>query len=786
MEQGLSSKEAQQKLKVIGRNEIVAKEPPSALSVFLSQLPTVINAVLIVAAIFSFLIKNIVDGLFIFTVLLLNALFGFFQEYKAEKSLEKLKKLVTSLCRVIRDGKEIQIETVELVPGDIVILSEGDRVPADGKTITSFHMEIDESIITGESLPVIKKEGDEVFGGTLVTKGKAYLKIEKTGMQTKFGQIAQTLSQIEEDTTPLQKNLDGLGKILSLIAVIISLSLIPIGISQNKPLFPLILLAISIGIAAIPEGLPAVITIALGIGTNRMAKKHAIVRKLPAVETLGAVQIILTDKTGTLTQNKMQVKEFWLKNKKLLPELIQACVLGNTASLLEKEKNKFDILGDKTDGALLIWAKNQTKDINKVKDDVKVLDEYVFDPISKIITTVFSKGKNQSVVVRGAPETIIKNSKVTQKEKEEIESIVKEYASSGLRVIGFGVKEEKHALNLTRDHLEQNLNFLGVIGIYDPPRIEAKEAISNAKKAGIKIVMVTGDNELTAVKIAQEVGLIEKDEDVITGNQLDKLSDSQLKEVILKTRIFARVKPEDKLRLVTAFQEKGYVVGVTGDGVNDALALKKADVGIAMGETGTDVAKEASDIILTDDNFATITHAIEEGRVIYNNIAKSITYLLSGNLAEISLVFFASLLGLPTPLLPTQILWMNLVTDGLPALALASDNKDPNLLTQKPRNKETPLLNKNRILFIFAFGLGLAAILLITYSILLKISSEIFARTVTFNLLIFLHLMIAFIVRGGSFFRVNKLLIGGVIVPLVLQAVISVVPPFQKIFHLGF
>ncbi len=786
MEKGLSSKEAKEKLQTFGRNEIVTKEKISILSSFLSQFPTFINGILAIAAIFALIITDVLDGIFIFAILILNALFGFFQEYRAEKALQKLKSFISPLSRVIRDGKEAQIPTSEIVPGDLVIVFEGDRIPADGYILSAHHIEIDESLLTGESLPVIKKQKDAVLLGTLTIKGKGQIFVEKTGMNTRFGQIAQTLSKIETDKAPLQQKLDFLGKMLSVLAITISLLLIPIGLWQNKPLFPLILLAISIGIAAIPEGLPAIITISLAIGVNRMAKNKAIVRKMAAVETLGSVQIILSDKTGTLTQNTMRVKKCFAVDDKFLPSILQASVLGNTASLIQKEDgdSTWDVIGDKTDGALLLWAQSLTKDMSLIKKTGKIIDEYVFDPQTKTVTTVWTDGRKRYVFVRGAPEILLEKSALTKKDKDKFKLNFEQYAKEGLRVIAFAKKAEAH-MDSPREHLESNLEFLGFVGIYDPPRIEAKLALEQAKKAGIRTVMVTGDNTLTALAIARELNLIEKDEDVITSDELRELSDEQLKKILPRIRIFARAKPEDKLRLVALYKKLGFVVGVTGDGVNDALALKRADVGIAMGESGTDVAKEASDIVLADDNFSTLIKAVEEGRKIYDNILKSITYLLSGNLAELSLVFFATILGMPSPLLPTQILWINLVTDGLPALALASDTKDSDLLERDPRNPQNPIMTRNRWLFIACIGFSLSILLIFIFKYLLTISSETFARTVTFNLLVLLHISIAFVVRKNGIFRVNKFLILSIIFTIIIQIIITTVPFFQTIFHLG-
>lgn len=782
---GLTQEKASQKLKAFGKNEIDIKESFSVLHLFFSQFPTVINAILFVAAIFSFIVKDFIDAFFIIAILILNAIFGFLQEFKAEKSLEKLKKYYQTFSRVIRDGKEIKIQTSEIVPGDLVVLSEGERIPADGKLVDTRYIEIDESVLTGESIPIVKKDKEEAFAGTFVLKGKGFLLIEKTGTNTKFGEIAKTLAKMEEDKTPLENKLDSLGKVLSAIAIIVSLSLIPIGLIQGSMLLPLIILAISIGVAAIPESLPAIVTIALSIGTNRMAKKNAIVRKMDAIETLGAVQVVLIDKTGTLTQNIMRVKKIWFtSNKTNLNFLYKACVLGNTANLVKKEK-EWDIVGDKTDGALLLWAKEEVRDLDALKNSGKIVDEFSFDPQTKTVTTVFEDQGKKFVYVKGAPEEIMKKLKTNVNEKEKIKDIFESYAKDGLRVIAFATKEAKPK-DSSREHYEKDLEFIGLVGIYDPPREEVKKAVKDAKNAGIHTVMVTGDNELTALAIAREIGLIEENEDVLTGEELEKIKDEELEKIIFKTRIFARTKPEDKLRLATLFKKLGYVVGVTGDGVNDALALKKADIGIAMGEKGTDVAKDASDIILTDDNFSTLVKAIEEGRIIYNNIVKAVTYLISGNISELSLIFFAFIFGFPSPLLPTQILWINLITDGVPALALASDNKEKGLLSLKPRNPKQAILSNGRLVFILTVGLGLASFLFLTYIFLLNTVTEIQARTIVFNLLVFMHMGIAFIVRGKSMFKMNRFLVLGVILTILLQILITTLPFFQSIFHLKF
>ncbi len=779
--QGLTSKKAAELLLQYGKNEINVERRYSIVKAFISQFKTLLNAILLAGALFSFLIGNVIDASFILAILVISGVFGFLQEYNAEKSLEKLKGYIKPKCVVIRDGKRQEIESSQVVPGDIVILNEGENVPADGKIVFSRHLELDESILTGESLPVIKEVTNQVFGGTIVSKGRGRMLVEKTGDNTRFGQIAKSLVNIETAPTPLQKNLASLGKIISFLAILFSLLLIPVGINQGRELFSLILLSISAAVAVIPEGLPAVLTIALAIGTSRMAKKNAIVRKMSAVETLGAVQVILSDKTGTLTQNKMEVKDFWVDKKINLELIHKACVIGNSATLVQKAEG-FDIVGDKTDGALLAWARGKYESFEKITGGGKVVDEFTFDPETKLITSIWEENGKKYVFVRGAPENILELS--NEPNKVKIEKGIEDFAKKGYRVIGFGYKILTLDKVNDRKELEKDIKFLGFAGIYDPPRIEAAEAIKSAREAGILTVMVTGDNEFTALTIAKEIGLIEKDENVITGDELDKLSDDELEKILLNVRIFARTKPEDKLRLATIYQKMGFVVGVTGDGVNDSLALKKADVGIAMGKSGTDVAKEASDIVLSDDNFSTLIRAVLEGRTIYTNIVKSITYLLSGNLSEISLIFFAALLKLPDPLLPTQILWINLVTDGLPALALASDNRSFSILREKPRDIHQNILTPKRIAFILAIGFGISAALLFLFSYLLQENSETFARTITFNALVFSHMSLAFLVRGHSILKLNKLLVASVILTIFLQLAITL-SPLQSFFNLG-
>lgn len=778
---GLSSEKARELLKTHGPNEIDASEKRSPITLFLSQFPTFLNAILAVAALLSLFLTHFIDGIFIGATILLNGLLGFIQEYKAEKSLEKLKEYSDALIRVRRDGKVQEISPSLLVPGDIVILSEGDRIPADGKLHEVTSLEIDEAILTGESMPIRKNSKDLVFAGTLAIKGRGIMEVVTTGNKTRFGDIATTLATLKQERTPLQKQLVVLGKYLSFMAIGIALLLIPIGIYQKQDLTQILLVTASIAIASVPEGLPAVVTIALAIGTNRLARRKAIVRQMPAIEALGSVQYILVDKTGTLTQNSMEVKASKIYRPSDLPHLLQACILGNTATLVERSDGKHDVVGDKTDGALLVWAKSQ----KRPSIAGKVVDEFVFDSDSKTVTTVWDDGKTHHVFVRGAPESVLSKSSLTQKEREEVEKEFIDFAKKGLRVIAFGHKTAGRT-KVTREEHEKNLTFLGFVGLYDPPRLEVKQAIKDAHLAGITTIMVTGDNEVTALAIAKEIGLTESEEGVITGDKLAKLSDEEVVKALETIRIFARSEPQDKLRLTTLLQAQGKVIGVTGDGVNDALALKKASVGVAMGKMGTDVAKEASDIVLTDDNFSTLIKAIDEGRAIYRNIVTSIVYLLTSNLSEITLVLFATLFGLPTVLLPTQILWINLVTDTFPAIALATDTSLKNMLKKKPRDPSEPILTGKRILFIVLVGSGIAILLTLLYSFLLGVIDQTAARTIIFTGLVISHMGLAVFMRGQSILSMKRFFLGTIVISIGIQIAILFIPFFKELFQIGF
>ncbi|MFC1732983.1 calcium-translocating P-type ATPase, SERCA-type [candidate division KSB1 bacterium] len=730
-ENGLTSAEAYERLKKYGYNEIEEKEKISSLKIFLSQFSSPIVWILIGAIIISVIIGEKIDAIIISIILVINAIVGFIQEYKAEKAIEALKKMASLKAIVIRDGKEKEIDAIELVPGDIIILQTGEKIPADGRIIELANLQTQEAALTGESLPIKKEDGvykkdlgigdrkNLIYSGTVITNGRGKALVTGTGMKTEIGKIAHLIQTTESEITPLQKQLKSLGKWLGILTlfvctVVFAAGVIRSGSYDQKTVLEFFIVAVSLAVAAIPEGLPAVVTISLAIGIKRMIKKNALIRKLPSVETLGSTTVICTDKTGTLTHNEMTVKKIYVDDQvvdvagsgyepkghfshhsKTLPMLLKIGALNNDAHLEEKN-GKWEIRGDPTEGALIVSAAKLGLDKELLETKRKRIDEIQFDSSRKRMTTVHESHGKRLCYVKGAPDLIVelcshihmdgKIRKITKHDITKILKINEDLANNALRVLGFAYKELKKA-DKKKDY-EKKLIFVGLQGMIDPPRKDAKHAIAKCKSAGIKVIMITGDFKGTAVAIAKDLGITGR---AIDGDELEKMD---LDKDVLDIGVYARVNPEHKLRIVEALRKKGHIVAMTGDGVNDAPALKKADIGIAMGISGTDVAKEASDMILTDDNFASIVNAVEEGRGVYDNIRKFLAFLLSGNIGEVCVIFIAMLLGLPLPLIAVQILMINLVTDGLPATALSADPFEPGRMERKPRNpKEKIYMN---------------------------------------------------------------------------------------------
>lgn len=733
--------------------------------IFLHQFKSSVVILLLFAAVVSLSLGDQRDTLFIFLIILANAGVGFYQEAKAKKEIAALKKLVTQNVRVIRNNVEQLIDAKFLVPGDEVLLFEGDKIPADGIITTSQNLATNEAALTGESVPVDKIPHDRVYMGTAVISGRGKIKITVIGAETKFGQIALSLSQIPEEKTPLEIKLTKLGNKLTVGALIVIVFVVIVGFFQQRDLKTLFFSGTTLAVSAIPEGLPAIITIALAVGMARLAKRKAIIKRLVATETLGSVDVILCDKTGTLTKNEMTVKDVVSKD---VDNLLLAATLCNTSSLADNV-----ILGDTTEGALLVYAQSRGLNFQEIRDQNPLLEEVPFDSVRKMMTVATGK----KIYTKGAPEKVIpicNNLSAAAKENYLKESL--SLAAKGLRILAFAQKNRDEQI-IDKVELEKNLHFLGLIAIADPPRPEVKETILACQKAGIATVMITGDSPETAKAIGREIGLLRENKEIVTGDQLHLYSDEILDQNLLKIAIFARATPADKLRIVQAYQRAGKIVAVTGDGVNDAPALKKAEIGVAMGLNGTDVAKEAADMVITDDNFTTIVAAVEEGRIIFANLLKTIKYLLSTNLSEVVVVSMAMLVGLPLPLSPSAILWINVATDGLPALALAIDPKDGHVLTNT--SVKSLDINWKEIILIGSF---IGSLGFLIFTVVLPISLEL-SRLLVFSFLVIFQIFLAFIVRGRhQHIFGNKILILAVAFAILSQALIIVIPGLRLQF----
>lgn len=745
---GLTTAEAGKRLQQQGLNEIAIEKKDSLVKLFLNQFKSFIVFILLVAILLAILIGEGIDAIAIAAILVLNAVLGFAQEYRSEKAIESLRKLTEAKTIVLRSGKEIKTNSSEIVTGDIIHLSEGDKVPADCRLLSLSNLEIDESSLTGESIPgskniallpetaILQDRRNMVYAGTSVTRGSGAALVLSTGMKTEVGKIAGMLQKIKPELTPLQKKLDSLGKLVGVLAICAGVLILLLGYFRGGDPGALILTAIALAVAAIPEGLPAIITIALALGVQRMAKRNALVRKLPAVETLGSTTVICTDKTGTLTQNKMQVTRAYIdleeKDADNIPHssaILDIAVLCNNASASS---------GDPTEVALLHCAKKYNLTKPSLEKEFPRKDEVAFSSEQKYMATQHLVQKKKVWYVKGAVDVILEKCaafekygkvvKLSQKVKSEILEANERMAKKALRVLAFAYGPL------------DALVFVGLLGMIDPPRKEVKEAMQKCKEAGIKVVMITGDHLLTARAIAAEIGIEGK---AVSGEEIEMLN---LEKEVDDIAIYARVNPEHKLRIVKALKKKGHIVAMTGDGVNDAPALKEAHIGIAMGMNGTEVAKEASDMVLADDNFASIVSAIEEGRGIYDNIKKFVLFLFTSNITEVLVLLVAALLGLPLPLIAIQILWVNLVTDGLPALALGVDPISKDIMKLKPRNPEANFLKKYGLLRIMLLSSFLTFLVMVLFSNALD-KGIMMAQSIVFTALVVFEFAVAFLIR---------------------------------------
>lgn len=725
---GLTSTEVEALSLQYGQNTITAAAKKNILQVFFSQFQDFLTVLLVIAAVASFFIGEVVDGSLIIAIVVLNAVFGIYQEAKAEESLAVLKKMTVTKIRVIRDGQEQEVDSAMLVPGDVCFIEEGVKIPADGTILESLNLEINESVLTGESLPVAKKTGEEIASGTIVARGRGYFRVTGTGMRTKFGQIASHLAAVTEGETPLQKKLAGLTRLIGLMGIAAAVFVFIASLLNGSGYFPAFLLAISLAVAVVPEGLPAVMTITLSVGVKEMARRKSVIRKLSSIEALGSVTLIATDKTGTLTTNRMQVAELYLDGKLYTKDswprldnhpfslLVTDGILCSTASLvLVHDHGRYDVLGDPTEGALLYLGKAVGREAEEFRKQWKLIEEQPFDSVTKRMTVVVEQpGDGAFTFTKGAPESVLDVSSsvikgtetepLTAQERKKITDQMVAWAAQGLRVLAF---------SFSKGHEQTGATFIGMVAIHDEPRPEVNAAVARAKQAGIKVVMITGDNERTAEAVGVVAGIVEEGTEILTGSQIEHYSDEELLAKLPRVRIFARTSPFHKDRIVKLYQKLGEIVAVTGDGVNDAIALKQADVGVAMGLVGTDVARETADMVITDDNFASIVNAVEEGRNIIKNLKNAIKYLLSCNIVEALALIGGLLLGYNHIFFPLQLLYINLVTDGIPALALAFSPRDPYLMHKKPAT-ETELLNGKDRLYILA--LGLVGTLLILFS----------------------------------------------------------------------
>ena len=815
---GLTCAQVEEQRAKFGENRLKEKKKKTNLQRFLEQFRDVMILILIGAAIISFIVacvegepKEFFEPALILVIVIVNAIMGMLQESKAEKALDALKNLSAPHARVIREGQEQVIDAAELVPGDVIKLEAGDFVPADAKLVRSVSLKCEESALTGESVPAEKDAdalvaedaplGDRhnmVFSGCGVTYGTATAVVTATGMNTEMGKIANMLESSEETQTPLQQKLATLGKYLGIVAIVACLVIFVVGLLDGMAVMEIFMVAVSLAVSAIPEGLPAIVTIVLSIGVQRMVKKNAIIRRLPAVETLGGASVICSDKTGTLTQNRMTLVKAYTdggaleeigQNSAPVLQLLRYGALCCDGSVVTREDGTVQHIGDPTETSIVFAAEKQGMPKAKLNEENPRLAEIPFDSDRKLMTTVNRVDGKLIAITKGAFDVLAQ--RCVRGDIEAARRVNDEMSEQALRVLAVAWRElEEVPQNPTSETLEKDLTFMGLVGMIDPPRPEAKRAVAVCRKAGIKPVMITGDHVVTASAIAREIGILQPGDEAVTGTQLDKMSDAELDQRVRNISVYARVSPENKIRIVKAWQRQGEVVSMTGDGVNDAPALKAADIGCAMGITGTDVAKGAADMTLTDDNFATIVDAVREGRGIYANIKKVVGFLLGTNIGEILTVFFAMILWRESPFLSMQLLWINLVTDSLPAIALGMEAVEKDVMEQKPRPKNEGLFAHGYGVRIGLQGCMFAILSLLAYQIGKNLYGAVEGgQTLAFMVLALSQVVQAFNMRSfHSIFRIgvftNRKLNGAALVSLALMALVLFIPPVAGAFGL--
>ena len=815
-EKGLSDNEVRNRKDIFGDNALKEKKRKGILKVFFNQFKDLLVGILIVAGIISIITDNVESTLVIFIVILLNAILGTVQYFKAEQSLEALKSLTAAKCKVIRNGLKQEILSKDIVPGDILFLEAGDLIAADGRIIENHSLQVNESSLTGESLAVEKNaevlSDDEiplsdrknmVFGGTLVTYGRAIAVVTSTGMNSELGKIANLMENTQAKETPLQKTLDKFSGKLAIIIITICIIVFVLEIYRDESILNALMFAVALAVAAIPEALSSIVTIVLALGTEKMAKENAIIKDLKAVEGLGAVLVICSDKTGTLTQNKMTVQKVYVDNKLIEGRelkkdnlahrfLINNALLCNDSVTVEGKE-----IGDPTEVALVNLGEELHLDELVIREKYQRISEIPFDSDRKLMSTVNIVNNKQVLFTKGALDVLINKvnyvadshgiRKLNDEERKEIISVNKQLSEQGLRILAFAYKELQDKEEITKED-ENDYVFTGLISMIDPPRVESKDAVHKCIMAGIKPVMITGDHKVTAAAIAREIGIMGKDDIAVEGLEIDKLNDEQLKEKVKNISVYARVSPEHKIRIVRAWQSSGEIVAMTGDGVNDAPALKQADIGVAMGITGTEVSKDAASVILTDDNFSTIVKAVENGRNIYNNIKNSIKFLLSGNLSAIIAVLYCAIINLPMPFAAVHLLFINLLTDSMPAIAIGMEKSNGNLLKEKPRGRNESILNKELLKIVAFEGIIISIFTIISFYGGNPNLNPKAASTMAFSTLCLARLFHGFNCRGNqSIFKLgittNIYSICAFWVGVLLLSTVLFIPPLKIVFN---